>query len=51
VRIAILGVLLLALIAGGCGPGNTVTEEDARNFSKTPDGKGDDGRDAVNNLR
>lgn len=47
--IALLACLIAALSVG-CASG-TVSEQDAQNFSKTPDGKGDDGRDAVNNAR
>ena len=38
-----------AVLVSGCASG-TVSEEDAKNFSKTPDGK-DDGRSEVNELR
>lgn len=40
---------LVAVLSVGCASG-TVSEQDAQNFSKTPDGK-DDGRDEVNNAR
>jgi len=50
--LALLGLLALGMsVMAGCKGQGEVSQQDAANFSKTPDGKDDGGLQQLNNNR